>query len=64
MGGDPFQRFAAHRFTDEDFALLTDEEEQVLKKRRKHSPQSVAMQLHMSVETVHRRQRSIRDKLG
>lgn len=64
MGGDPFQRYAAHRFTDDDFALLTDEEEKVLKMRRKHTPQSVALQLHMSVETVHRRQRSIRSKLG
>ena len=64
MGGDRFQRYAAHRFTDDDFDLLTDEEVKVLKTRRKHSPQSVALQLRMSVETVYRRQKSIRDKLG
>lgn len=64
MGGDRFQRFAAHRFTEEDFELLTDEEVNVLKARRKQTPISVALQLHMSVETVYRRQRSIRDKLG
>lgn len=62
--GDRFQRYAAQRFTAEDFDLLTDEEEQVLRMRRKHSPISVANQLHMSVESVHRRQRSIMSKLG
>ena len=63
MGGDRFQRYAAHRFTEEDFELLTDEEIEVLKTRRKHSPPSTALQLHMSVETVYRRQKSIRAKL-
>lgn len=64
MGGDRFQRYAAHRFTDDDLALLTDEEVDVLKNRRKRTPQAVALQLHMSVETVYRRQKSIRSKLG
>lgn len=63
MVAHDFQRFAAQRFTQDDFDLLTDEEVEVLKLRRKHSPQSVAQQLIMSVETVHRRQRSIRAKL-
>ena len=63
MGGDRFQRFAAHRFTEDDFDLLTDEEVDILKARRKQTPISVALQMHMSVETVYRRQRSIKDKL-
>lgn len=64
MGGDPFQRFAARRWSQDDFDLLTDEEGEILRMRRKHSPPSVALQMHMSVETVHRRERSIRNKLG
>lgn len=64
MGGDCFQRYAAHRFTEEDFELLTDEEVEVLKARRKRTPIATALQLHMSVETVYRRQKSIRAKLG
>ena len=64
MGGDPFRAFAARRYTPEDLALLTDEEEQILLGRRKNSPQEMAIKMHMSVETVHRRERSIRSKLG
>lgn len=64
MGGDPFRAFAAHRFTDADFDLLTDDEVAVLKGRRKQSPQQMADCLCMSVEGVYRRQRSIRKKLG
>ena len=64
MGGDPFRAFAARRYTPEDLALLTDEEEQILLGRRKKSPQEMAIKMHMSVETVHRRERSIRAKLG
>ena len=30
MGGDPFRIFAARRYTPDDLALLTDEEEQIL----------------------------------
>lgn len=58
-----FQRFAAKKFTREDLDRLTAEEETVLLMRRRHTPVGVAMQMHMSVETVHRRQRSIRQKL-
>lgn len=58
-----FQRFAARKYSQDDLDRLTDEEVQVLLLRRKHSPVSVAQQLHMSVETVHHRQRSIRSKL-
>lgn len=64
MGGDPFRDFAARRYTPDDLALLTDEEEQILLGRRKKSPQEMAIKMHMSVETVHRRERSIRSKLG
>ena len=64
MGGDPFRTFAARRYTPEDLGLLTDEEEEILIGRRKKSPQEMATKLHMSVETLHRRERSIRAKLG
>ena len=64
MGGDPFRIFAARRYSPDDLALLTDEEEAILIGRRKKSPQEMAIKMHMSVETVHRRERSIRNKLG
>lgn len=64
MGGDPFRAYAARRYTSDDLALLTDEEEAILLGRRKKSPQEMAIKMHMSVETVHRRERSIRNKLG
>ena len=64
MGGDPFRQFAARRHTPDDLALLTDEEEQILIGRRKASPQEMAIRMHMSVESIHRRERSIRAKLG
>lgn len=63
MGGDPFRDFAAKRYTPDDLALLTEEEEQILLGRRRLSPQQMAMRLHMSVESVHRRQRAILRKL-
>ena len=63
MGGDPFRAFAARRYTPDDLALLTDEEEQILIGRRKKSPQEMAIKMHLSVETVHRRERSIKSKL-
>lgn len=64
MGGDPFRAFAARRYTPDDLALLTDEEETILLGRRKKSPQEMAIKMHMSVESIHRRERSIRNKLG
>ena len=64
MGGDPFRLYAARRYTPDDLALLTDEEEQILIGRRKASPQEMAVKMHMSVESIHRRERSIRAKLG
>ena len=63
MGGDPFRRFAARRFTKDELDLLTQEEERVLRGRRRQSPAEMAMKMHMSVESIHRRQRSILDKL-
>lgn len=62
--GDKFQRYAAQRWTQEDFDLLTDEEVRIVKMRRKQGPIDVAMQIPMSVETLYRRQNSIRSKLG
>lgn len=62
--GDRFQRYAAQRWTQDDFDLLTDEEVRIVKMRRKQSPIDVAMQIPMSVETLYRRERSIRSKLG
>mgnify|MGYP002509101664 FL=1 len=64
MGGDPFRAFAARRYTPDDLALLTDEEAEILLGRRKKSPQEMAIKMHMSVESIHRRERSIRSKLG
>jgi DNA-binding CsgD family transcriptional regulator len=64
LGGDPFRLYAARRYTPDDLALLTDEEEQILIGRRKASPQEMAVKMHMSVESIHRRERSIRAKLG
>lgn len=63
MGGDRFRRFAARRFTKDDLDRLTQEEERVLLGRRRKSPMEMAMEMHMSVESIHRRQRSILDKL-
>ena len=64
MGGDPFRAYAARRYTPDDLALLTDEEEEILLGRRKKSPQEMAIKMNMSVESIHRRERSIRSKLG
>ena len=63
MGGDPFRAFAARRYSPSDLDLLTDEEEMILLGRRKASPQEMAIKMHMSVESIHRRERSIRAKL-
>ena len=63
MGGDPFRRFAARRFTRDDLDRLTQEEERVLLGRRRKSPMEMAMEMHMSVEAIHRRQRDILSKL-
>ena len=64
MGGDPFRAYAARRYSPDDLAMLTDEEEEILMGRRKKSPQEMAIKMHMSVESIHRRERSIRNKLG
>lgn len=62
--GDKFQKYAAQRWTQDDFDLLTDEEVRIVKMRRKQGPVEVAMQIPTSVETLYRRQNSIRNKLG
>ena len=64
MGGDPFRAYAARRYSPDDLALLTDDEEAILMGRRKKSPQEMALKMNMSVESIHRRERSIRRKLG
>lgn len=64
MGGDRFQLYAAKKVPTARFDILTDEEGDVLRARCKGNPAYAANLLHMSVETVHRRQRTIREKLG
>lgn len=61
---DRFQRFAARAHPREELDRLTEEEEQLLLGRRRHSPTSMAMRMHISESTVHRMQRSILDKIG
>lgn len=65
MGGDPFQMYAAVKLRQgANLDVLTDEEKQILRYRCKGGPAYAAAMIPMSVETVHRRQRSIRKKLG
>lgn len=64
MGGDRFQLYAARKLPTANLDILTDEEGDVLRHRCKGNPAYAARILHMSVETVHRRQRTIREKLG
>lgn len=59
-----FKTFAARRFTQDDFDILTEEEEQLLKMmRRGKSVIQAADALHISPATVTRRERSIMAKL-
>lgn len=64
IGGDRFQLYAARKVPTARFDILTDEEGEVLRARCKGNPTYTANLLHMSVETVHRRQRTIKMKLG
>lgn len=65
MGGDPFQMYAAVKLrSGVNLDVLTDEEILILRHRCKGGPAYAAAQIPMSVETVHRRERSIRKKLG
>ncbi len=65
MGGDPFQMYAAIKLrSGANLDVLTDEEIKILKARCKGGPAYAAAKIPMSVETVHRRERSIRSKLG
>lgn len=64
VGGDPFRKFAARRYQADDLALLTDDEAEILLGRRKKSPQEMAIKMHVCVETIYRRQRSIIEKLS
>lgn len=59
-----FRDFAAHPFTRDELDRLTEEEEKVLVKRRRGaSVVQTALDLHMSRASVHRRQKSIMNKL-
>ena len=64
MGEDRFQLYAARKLPYVNFDVLTDEEGDILRARCKGNPTYTANLLHMSVETVHRRQRMIQKKLG
>lgn len=64
MGEDRFQLYAAKKLPTVNFDVLTDEEGDILRARCKGNPTYTANLLHMSVETVHRRQRMIQKKLG
>ena len=64
MGADRFQLYAAQKLPNVNFDVLTDEEGNILRARCKGNPTYTANLLHMSVETVHRRQRTIQKKLG
>lgn len=64
MGEDRFQLYAARKLPTVNFDVLTDEEGDILRARCKGNPTYTAALLHMSVETVHRRQRMIQKKLG
>lgn len=60
-----FTRYAARPFTRDDLDRLTEDEEKVLMMRRRgKSIVQVAMALSMSESSVHRRERSIQQKLG
>ena len=61
---DRFQRFAAQNFPESTFERLTDDEVEVLKGRRKHSPLAMSFKMHRSESTIYRLQQSIRDKIG
>lgn len=59
-----FARIASRPFSRDDLDRLTEEEEQVLVMRRRgKSVVQVASAMNMSVESVYRRERSIRSKL-
>ena len=65
MGGDPFQLYAAVKMRQGvNWDVLTEEECKVLRARCKGGPAYAASLLPASVETVHRRERSIMKKLG
>lgn len=59
-----FRDFASQPFSRDDLDRLTEEEEQVLiKRRRGASVIQTAFELNMSRATIHRRQASIKHKL-
>lgn len=61
---DRFQRFAAKDHSAATLERLTDDEEELLKGRRKHSPVSMSIKMHKSESSIYRLQRSIIDKIG
>lgn len=61
---DRFQRFAARNHTQETLDRLTDDEVELLKGRRKHSPVAMSIKMHKSESTIYRLQNSILEKIG
>lgn len=61
---DRFQRFAARNHTQETLDRLTDDEVELLKRRRKHSPVAMSIKMHKSESTIYRLQNSILEKIG
>ena len=59
-----FERFAAQPFGRDALDRLTEEEELVLTTRRRVGVVATCERLHMSPSALHRRQRSIMEKLG
>ena len=53
---DRFQRFAARDHSDATLARLTDDEVELLKGRRKHSPVAMSIKMHRSESTIYRLQ--------
>lgn len=58
-----FEHFAAQPFGRDDLDRLTEEEERVLQVRRRYGVVKSCDLLNMSPSSLHRKQRSIRQKL-
>ena len=61
---DKFQRFAAKEHPQHELDRLTDDEVELLKGRRKHTPVAMSFKMHKSESTIYRLQNSILDKIG
>ena len=61
---DRFQRFAAKEHPQHELDRLTDDEVELLKGRRKHTPVAMSIKMHKSESTIFRLQNSILEKIG